>query len=247
MPEPVYRTVIFAARGLRATKGWKVRVSGAENIPASGPAVIAINHAGYLDFVFAAWSISIETHRYVRYMAKKEIFEHKISGPLMRAMKHIPVDRSHDPSKSLDSAITALKAGEIVGTFPEATINRSFVPGRGKTGSVRMAQAASAPLIPVAVWGAHRLLTKGRPRNFQRKVVIQVEIGQPMIAEPTDDARVVTDVLMDEIRRLLAKAQSGYPQTPKDDSDRWWLPAHLGGTAPLPESVKPRPDAPGLQ
>lgn len=247
MAEPVYRIVIGAFRGLTALKGWKLIINGAENVPISGPAVLAVNHAGYLDFVFAAWAATLERGRLVRYMAKKEVFDHKISGPFMRGMKHIPVDRSGDPARSLDYAIKALERGEIVGTFPEASINRSFVPQRGKTGAVRMAQATSSPIVPVAVWGAHRIMTKGRPRNFQRGVAIQVEIGEQMEVDPTDDLRVATDRLMDRIRELLAKAQRTYPQTPSGPQDTWWIPAHLGGTAPRPEDVKPRKGEAGLE
>lgn len=246
MSEPVYRFVIGAFKGLTRLKGWKVTTIGGDVIPRSGPAVLAINHAGYLDFVFAAWSATMEGGRLVRYMAKKEVFDHKVSGPLMRAMKHIPVDREVEPARALVPALEALKVGEVIGTFPEATINRSFVPGRGKTGSARLAQASGAPLIPVAVWGAHRLLTKGRPRNFQRGVAISVLIGQPRMVAASDDPRAVTDVLMDDIRTLLGQAQRDYPQQPSGDQDRWWLPAHLGGTAPRPEDVKPRQGA-GLE
>jgi 1-acyl-sn-glycerol-3-phosphate acyltransferase len=247
MAEPVYRTVIAAARALAALKRWKVTTLGAENIPSSGPAILAINHAGYLDFVFAAWSATIDRSRLVRYMAKKEVFDHRISGPLMRAMKHIPVDRTGDASRALDFAIKALEGREVIGTFPEATINRSFVPGEGKTGTVRMAQATGAPVIPVAVWGAHRLLTKGRPRNFQRKVAILVNIGSQVEVAPTEDPRVATNRLMEAIRELLAEAQSRYPQQPADESDRWWLPVHLGGSAPHQDEVKRREDQAGLE
>jgi len=247
MVEPVYRIVIGAFRSLTALKGWKLIINGAENVPVSGPAVLAVNHAGYLDFVFAAWAATLERGRLVRYMAKKEVFDHKISGPFMRGMKHIPVDRSGDPARSLDYAIKSLERGEIVGTFPEASINRSFVPQRGKTGAVRMAQATSSPIVPVAVWGAHRIMTKGRPRNFQRGVAIQVEIGEQMEVDPTDDLRVATDRLMDRIRELLEKAQRTYPQTPSGPQDTWWIPAHLGGTAPRPDEVKPRKGEAGLE
>lgn len=247
MSEPVYRTVVMVARGLTAIRRWKLIINGGENVPATGPAVLAVNHAGYLDFVFAAWASTLEQNRLVRYMAKKEVFDHKVSGPLMRAMKHIPVDRTGDPARSLDHAIKALEQGEIVGTFPEATINRSFVPQRGKTGAVRMAQAASAPIVPVAVWGAHRIMTKGRPRNFQRGVAIQVEIGKQMHVGPTVDPRLATDQMMDQIRALLERAQRTYPQTPSGPDDMWWLPAHLGGTAPTPEEVKPRQGEAGLE
>lgn len=247
MAEPVYRVVIAAARGLAALKGWQVKTDGAEHVPSEGPAILAINHAGYLDFVFAAWSVTIEGGRLVRYLAKKQVFDHPISGPLMRAMKHIPVDREGDAAASLDAAADALGRDEVIGTFPEASINRSFVPGRGKTGTVRLAQRTKAPVIPVAVWGSHRLLTKGRPRNFQRGVEIRVVIGPPVPIDPSEDPRKETGLLMDDIRSLLGKAQADYSQNPRDDSDTWWLPAHLGGTAPRPEDVKKREGEAGLE
>lgn len=238
MNEPVYPSVIRLAKALQIGMGWKVIVKGAENLPSTGPAVLAINHAGYLDFIFAAWACVFERKRWVRFLAKKEVFDNKIAGPLMRGMKHIPVDRKKDPAKALDLAIAALWRGEVVGTFPEATINRSFVPTRGKTGTVRMAQASGAQIIPVAVWGAHRVLTKGRRRNFQRGVAILVRIGEPLELDPTEDPRRATDRLIERIRTLVDQAQEEYPQQPADEADRWWLPAHLGGTAPTPEEVE---------
>ncbi len=237
MKEPVYPAIIRLAKILQTAMGWKVIVRGAENIPETGPAVLAINHAGYLDFIFSAWACVFEKKRWVRFLAKKEVFDNRVAGPLMRGMKHIPVDRKRDPAKALDLAIKALGNGEVVGTFPEATINRSFVPSRGKTGTVRMAQASGAKIIPVAVWGAHRVLTKGHSRNFQRGLAILVNIGQPMELSADEDSRQATDRLMNAIRALLDEAQKEYPQQPAGDSDRWWLPAHLGGTAPTPEEV----------
>jgi 1-acyl-sn-glycerol-3-phosphate acyltransferase len=237
MAEPVYRPVVMAAKALVKVMGWRVTVRGAEHLPDEGPVVLAINHAGYLDFVFAAWACILEKKRYIRFLAKKEVFDHKIAGPLMRGMKHIPVDREGDPAQALDLAIEALHRGEVIGTFPEATINRSFVPGRAKTGTVRMAQASGATIIPVAVWGAHRILTKGRPRNFQRKVAILVNIGPIFAVDLKEDPRAATDGLMETIRDLLADAQKRYPQKPAGEDDRWWLPVHLGGTAPTPEEV----------
>jgi 1-acyl-sn-glycerol-3-phosphate acyltransferase len=244
MAEPVYRPVIIFAKAIQMGMNWDVIVRGAGNLPETGPVVLAINHAGYLDFVFSSWACVFERKRWVRFLAKKEVFENKLSGPLMRGMKHIPVDRRNDPAKALDLAIETLRRGEVIGTFPEATINRSFVPARGKTGTVRMAQASGATIVPVAVWGAHRILTKGRPRNLQRGVAILVNIAAPFEYAADEDPRAATDRLMDTIRALLADAQEQYPQKPADESDRWWLPAHLGGTAPTPEEVAPKPEAP---
>ncbi len=235
--EYVYPFIEVVVKGAIRAMHYDVRISGEGNIPASGPGVIASNHIGYLDFVFTGLAAERRGRR-VRFLAKREVWNNKVAKVLMDGMRHIPVDRDKDPAKAYAAAIEALQRGELIGMFPESTISPSFVPRRGKTGSARMAQAASAPLIPAAVWGTQRILTKGRPKNLQRKLAIVVAVGEPIPTEPDDDPRALTDELMQSIGHLLKRAQDSYPQRPAGDSDRWWLPAHLGGTAPTPEQVE---------
>jgi len=237
--EPVYATVIGAAVGIIRTMGWKVIVRGEEHIPTTGSAVIATNHVGYLDFVFSGYAAR-ERGRRARFLAKKEVFDKGGVGWLMRKMRHIPVDRYGAARDSLAEAVAALRRGEIVGMFPEATISPSFVPRPGKSGAVRMAQQAGAPLIPAAVWGTQRILTKWRPRNFKRGFAIIVNVGEPLELTPDEDPDKATLRLMERIGELLAEAQAAYPQEPRGDDDRWWLPAHLGGTAPTFEEAEAR-------
>jgi 1-acyl-sn-glycerol-3-phosphate acyltransferase len=235
--EPVYTPVIGAAKTLIAAMNWKVKITGAEHIPATGPAVLASNHIGYLDFIFIGFG-ALDRDRLVRFAAKKEVFDHKVSGPLMRGMKHISVDRFGGADATVRASVEALRRGEIIGMFPEATISRSFVPAAAKTGAARMALEASAPLIPTTVWGTQRIMTKGRPRNLQRGVVIDVRYGPAIHPESGEDPTEVTKRLMDAIGLLLEQAQNEYPQQPVGDDDRWWLPAHLGGTAPTVEEAE---------
>jgi 1-acyl-sn-glycerol-3-phosphate acyltransferase len=232
--EPVYRPVVGFALGLFKTMRWRILTSGEEHVPLTGPAVIATNHVGYLDFAFVG-AAARKRGRLVRFLAKQEVFEHRVSGPLMRGMKHIPVDRYGVAGKAIDLSIEALKRGEVVGMFPEGTISRSFVPASGKTGAARMAIEAGAPLVPGAVWGSQRILTKGRPKNFERGVTITVDLGAPIPYEPEDPPETVTKALMAEIERLVDIAARRYPDRPRDESDSWWLPAHLGGSAPTVE------------
>jgi 1-acyl-sn-glycerol-3-phosphate acyltransferase len=234
--EPVYKPVIGLALTLFRIMGWKIRTFGVENVPSSGPVVLASNHVGYLDFVFVGYAAR-ERGRLVRFMAKKEVFDHKISGPLMRGMKHIPVDRFARAADSVDLAVKYLKQGEAVGMFPEGTISRSFVPRSGKTGAVRMAMQGRAVLVPVAVWGTQRILTKDRPKNFERKVAIDVHMGSPIAYGADEDPAAVTGRLMASITELSDKAQRNYPQEPSSPQDAWWLPAHLGGSAPTVEEA----------
>ena len=234
--EPVYRTVIAGVVGMFRLFGWRILVQGAEHVPVAGPAVIASNHVGYLDFTFIGYGARPQG-RLVRFLAKKEVFDRPVVGWVMRAMRHIPVDRFGRASDSYDSAVEALRGGEVVGMFPESTISTSFVPRQAKTGSARMAMTAGAPLVPCAVWGSQRLLTKNRPRNLQRGVAVSVVYGPPVPYAADDSPAEVTDRLMEAMGALLEQAQASYPQVPAGDEDRWWLPAHLGGTAPTVEEA----------
>jgi 1-acyl-sn-glycerol-3-phosphate acyltransferase len=234
--EVVYTPVIGAALTMFKAMNWDVRVSGAEHIPPTGPGVIATNHVSHLDFIFVGAGVRHQDKRRLRFLAKKEIFGHPVAGPMMRSMRHIPVDRDGGGRPAMDAARAALQRGEVIGMFPEATISPSFVPLPGKTGSARLAMETGSPLIPGVVWGSQRLMTKGRPRNLQRGVAITVDFGPAIPYEPDEDVQAVHDRLMTAIRELLAGAQARNPQTPANDDDRWWLPAHLGGTAPKPEA-----------
>jgi 1-acyl-sn-glycerol-3-phosphate acyltransferase len=233
--EPVYSPIIGLALSIMKVMRWKVSGSGRRHLPASGPAVIATNHVGYLDFVFVGAGAR-DRGRLVRFMAKKEVFDHPISGPLMRGMKHIPVDRFGQARESIDAAVAALKRGEVIGMFPEATISRSFMPRDGKSGAARMAIEARAPLVPGVVWGSQRILTKDRPKNFERNIPITVDFGEPIAYEPHEDPAAVTVRLMESIAELTDHAQRAYPVKP-DPGDDWWLPAHLGGSAPAVETA----------
>ncbi len=124
--EPVYGTVIQLVRLTWRVQGLRFSVVGQENVPATGGAVIAINHTSYFDFTLAGLPAYREHRaRKVRFMAKQEVFDNKITGPIMRGCRHIPVDRSSGTA-SFEAAVQRLKDGELVGVYPEATISRSF-------------------------------------------------------------------------------------------------------------------------
>ena len=237
MPELVYRPVIGTALSFFKALDLRIDVEGSENIPTTGGAVIASNHVGYLDFVFTGLAArKVHRDRLVRFLAKKEIFDKRLPGMLMRGMHHISVDRDAG-ADSYRGAVAALRSGELIGMFPEATISRSFMLKEFKNGAARMAAEAGVPLVPSVVWGTQRLLTKGRPRNFQRHVAIRIHVGEPLRPGPADDPTAVTEELKARMQVLLGAAQAAYPQSPANDDDRWWLPAHLGGTAPTLEEA----------
>ncbi|OEJ28171.1 glycerol acyltransferase [Streptomyces agglomeratus] len=237
MAELVYRPVIGAALTLFKALDLKIDTQGSENIPRTGGAVLVSNHISYLDFIFSGLG-ALPQKRLVRFMAKDSVFRHKISGPLMRGMKHIPVDRKRGEA-AYAHALDSLRSGEIIGVFPEATISESFTLKSFKSGAARMAQEAGVPLIPMALWGTQRIWTKGRPRNFGRNhIPVTIRVGEPMDA-PTDEfAGAITRRLRGRVQELLEAAQRAYPVRPKNAEDTWWIPAHLGGSAPTPAQVR---------
>lgn len=226
--EPVYATIIQLARATWRLQGLRFMVTGVENLPATGAAVVAINHTSYFDFTFAGLpALRQGRGRKVRFMAKQEVFSHKISGPLMRGCRHIPVDRDNGAA-SLDAAVERLKAGELVGVYPEATISRSFEIKDLKSGAARMAIAAGVPIIPHIVWGAQRIWTKDHPKKLYRpKVPIAVAVGEPIL--PNLPATDLTMLLQSRMQHLLERVQDSYGPHPAGE---FWVPHRLGGGAP---------------
>ncbi|MEO3938478.1 lysophospholipid acyltransferase family protein [Dermatophilaceae bacterium Soc4.6] len=232
--EPVYAPVIALARTLFAVEGLKFTLTGTEHVPRSGGAVMVINHTGYMDFTYAGWAAQ-PAHRYVRFMAKESVFRHRISGPLMRGMKHIPVDRAQG-AQSYRTAVDVLRAGEIVGVFPEATISQSFELKDFKNGAARMAREAGVPLLPTVIWGSQRVWTKGHPKRLGRHhVPITVDIGAPVPVGRDDDVDAVTAAVRQTMTGMLHRAQAAYE--PLTGDERIFLPARLGGSAPTLEAA----------
>ncbi len=169
--------------------------------------------------------------RYVRFMAKKELFDNKIAGPLLRGMHHISVDRSNG-SASLVAALRALRDGEIIGIFPEGTISVSFEIKELKSGAVRLAQGAGVPVIPTIIWGSQRLWTKKVKRNLlQRGVPISVTFGEPLYFEKDSDVEAGEAILRAAMVKILHEVQEKYPDSHQGQR---WAPLRLGGTAPAP-------------
>jgi 1-acyl-sn-glycerol-3-phosphate acyltransferase len=236
--ETVYPPVIAFARAVFASLGIRFDITGTEHVPTTGGAVMAINHTGYLDFTFAGLAAQ-PAGRLVRFMAKKEVFDHKVSGLLMRGMRHIPVDRGSGAG-SYAAAVQYLRDGEIVGVFPEATISQSFDLKDFKTGAARMAMEAGVPLLPCLIWGSQRIMTKGRKRDLRRGPHVRIVLGELFRPEPGADPVAVTAELKSRMEALLQEARATYKGRPYDGDDTWWIPASMGGTAPTLEEAAAR-------
>jgi 1-acyl-sn-glycerol-3-phosphate acyltransferase len=224
--ELVYSSIIRAAKVAFRALGQDIDVAGVEHLPRTGPALLAVNHVSYVDFIYGGVAPE-RIGRRVRFMAKRELFDHRVSGPIMRACRHIEVDRA-DGERSLAVAEQALRDGELVGIFPEATISRAMEIKDLKTGAVRIAARTGVPLIPLVLWGTQRLMTKGHPRDFSRGTAISIRVGAPLAVTGTDPIGE-TAALKRALQGLLDDAITSYPQ---HVDGAWWVPASHGGTAP---------------
>ena len=230
MADFVYPPVVGAIKLFWKYLGLQFDFTGDQHIPRSGGAILSINHVGYLDFALTG-TAALPTGRYVRFMAKKEVFDNKLAGPLMRGMHHICVDRSSG-SASFVAALRALRAGEIVGIFPEGTISVSFEIKELKSGAVRLAMASGVPVIPTVVWGSQRIWTKKVKRNLGRnKIPITVTFGDPIYFDKHSDVEAGEKLLRETMISMLHEAQRNYPDSHQGQR---WAPLRLGGSAPAP-------------
>jgi 1-acyl-sn-glycerol-3-phosphate acyltransferase len=231
MAEPVFRLLEISVTSAVAMVGPRISYYGLANIPNAGGGVIAINHTSYVDWMAAAIAVYRRKRR-LRFMIKAEMSDVKIVGFLMRHSHMIPVDRRAGAG-AYALAVERLREGELVGVYPEATISRSFELKEFKTGAARMASEADVPIIPMIVWGAHRMWTKDHPRKlFRNRVPITLIVGEPL--RPTHSVEQTDAALREAMTELLQRAQLGYAHP----AGAYWVPQRLGGSAPTLAEAK---------
>ena len=228
--EPVYSSVIGVARGVFAMQGLKFTVLGDDNVPRTGGAVMTINHTGYFDFAYAGLAAQ-KSDRLVRFMAKDGVFSHPVSGPLMRGMHHIPVDRDRRAG-----VVCRPRSRRCGPARSSASSPRRRSPAPSSSRSSRPARRgwrieAGVPILPVVIWGSQRVWTKGHPKRLGRtNVPILINVGEPIPVAPDADAEAVTGQYKAVMADLLDVARAAYE--PLTGPDLKYLPASLGGTAP---------------
>lgn len=185
------------------------KTSGFENIPKKGPAIIAMNHQSFFDFL----TVAAVAPRNIHFLAAEKFFENKYWKILMIATGQIKVDRkAEDKTKSLQGIHTHLKAKTLVGIFPEGT--RSHLKDemlKAFTGIAKFALENNVPIIPIGIIGTHEVMSKGDKKPKIKKVV-EIHAGKPMHFEKyqgrQDDKEIctfVTERVMMEIAKLSGK------------------------------------------
>lgn len=223
----IYALLALVVRTANLFGGHRTIRIGEARLPTTGGAVLAINHTSYVDFTYAGLSARSTDRRLIRFMGKTELRRNPVIRWLMRACQVIPVDRSAGHGAYV-AAVEALRSGEVVGIYPEATISRSLEIKALKTGAARMALEAGVPVVPAIVWGSQRIAPKGGTKHLGRTgTPVMVAIGEPLAPDGT--AEELTAALRDAMTELLHEVQDAYGPHPAGEP---WVPARLGGSAP---------------
>jgi 1-acyl-sn-glycerol-3-phosphate acyltransferase len=186
---------------------------GAQHLPVTGGVIVVTNHVSHVDPIAFAHFL-FDNGRLPRFLAKEVLFRVFFVGQVLKGAKQIPVFReSADASRAYSAAVAAVRAGECVAFYPEATLTRDpdQWPMVGKTGAARVALETGAPVVPVAQWGPQELLAPyaKKPHLFPRKTM-HLRAGPPVdlsdfAGRPIDATllREVTERLMVAITALL--------------------------------------------
>ena len=173
---PLY-AVIRALAGAVLGTWFRVRVTGAERIPADGGVIVAPNHKNFLDPFF----IGIATRRHVRFMAKVELFKGPLAWLFLR-LGAFPIRRGESDTEALDTAAAILKGGGLVVVFPEGTrVEQADALGAPRHGAGRLAVETGVPIIPAAITGTSHLWRGALPklRTVQIAFLPAVEPAPP--------------------------------------------------------------------
>lgn len=245
-----YRLIVGTGQVLRWLFRIRIIVSGLEHLPPPLPAgsragsfrrpvpgegaVVAITHFGYLDFAAAELLLWRRNRAQLRFLITQGAADHWFAGPAVSAAGHVVVGYDSG-SRAYEAAVQRLRAGEYVAVLPEAGVSRSFRVRECKTGAVRMAAEAGVPIIPVSVWGAHRILTRGHGFSPLRawRAPVRVHVGEPVKpGRGLDglDVAAATAALREALQRGIDAGMADFPLRARPGA--WWVPAALGGGAP---------------
>ena len=178
----------------------KKRWRGAENIPKTGPVIVASNHVSYLDVLFLTHFL-FRNGRAPRYIGKEGVFKTPVIGKIILAAGMVPVAReSRDASKAVDHALRLLEIGHCVGVYPEGTLTRDpdGWPMVAKTGLARLAIMTKSPVVPIAQWGSQIVMpTYEKKIKIFPRTPIKILAGKPLDLSPwygkENDADALTE------------------------------------------------------
>jgi 1-acyl-sn-glycerol-3-phosphate acyltransferase len=196
---PIYR-VTHTLSLLVAKLAFRLRVCGRENLIEEGPAILASNHASYLDPPLVAISCRQEIY----FLARKSLFEKPVFGPLISKLNAFPIDRARGDVAAVRAVLQILKSGNRVVVFPEGTRSSdgNLQPARAGLGFI--IAKSLAPVVPIRVFGSYAALPRSGGIRF---VPITVVFGKPLFFTREDlgtDERAAYQVLSDRVMAAIA-------------------------------------------
>lgn len=233
-----YRVVNALGRAALAALGVEAHWSGLEHLPTEGPVLLAPTHGSFLDFVLVEHAAR-DRGRLVRFLARHDVWQVPVVGAAMTRMGHVPVDRAA-PAGAYLEARRLLREGEAVCAFPEAGLSHSYTVRPLMRGAVALARDTGVPVLPVAIWGAQRIWSVGRPDARGRRPLpdltrgrrVDVAFGTPLHVAPGTDPVAATHELGHRLTEVLERLQQLPEHQPAAGEHAPWHPAHLGGHAP---------------
>jgi 1-acyl-sn-glycerol-3-phosphate acyltransferase len=186
----------------------RLRAEGVENVPTSGPVLLAPNHLAWADIPLVAYPVK----RVVHYMAKIELFEQPVLGGYIRRLGAFPVRRGEGDRESLRVAERVLSEGNIVAVFPEGHRSDNQALITAHPGVALIAMRAGAPVVPVAIWGSEGCF---HGKYGPWAPIVHVRYGEPMtLGEPgkkraSEDLKRATDEIMLRIAAMLPERYRG--------------------------------------
>ncbi len=200
----------------------RFEISGIENVPKTGGAILCGNHRSYFDS--AAMNLVIaRSGRSGRFLGKKEVFDAPIIGQLAKAAGGIRVDRGTGSDEPLHAAARALEAGEIIAMMPQGTIPRGpafFDPVlKARWGAARLAALAQVPVIPVGLWGTEKVWPRSArlPRfDLLDPPLVQVRVGPPVELGYTDVEEDTERLMAAIVEQLPDEAKAAHEPTPEE-------------------------------
>ena len=196
---PLYR-IGYTLCLLGAKLGFRLRTYGCENLIEDGPAILASNHASFLDPPL----VGVSCRKDVYFLARKSLFEKPVFGPLLAQLNTVPVDRDRGDVGAIRAMIKLLKSGNRVLVFPEGTRSKDGNLQPARAGVGLLIAKSLAPVVPVRVFGSYSALPRTGGIRF---VPITVVIGKPLFftrQDLGDDERAAYQVLSDRVMAAIA-------------------------------------------
>lgn len=193
-----------------------IHITGDDRRPRKGPFILAANHISHFDPEIIAAVI----HQKVDWMAMAEFFPHPILGRILRAIDCLPTDRHRTERRTIRDAIERLKAGRILGMFPEGGIRdgaASVLEGAPlRPGVSALAHIAGAPIVPCVILGSDRLYAKRAWRPL-RRTPIWIGYGDAIsVSESNTDRNITEQKLAAAFRDLYAEMRQTFSLSPDD-------------------------------